>query len=107
MFEVSKVTFVGGSMPADRNRLTVYSAYGIANGAGGGAGQSVAVAVSIPADNNVSLPSNGNYLVDVELSQDATYYISAKSATGFTVNIQPRLASQTIAAGTFNVQASA
>jgi hypothetical protein len=50
------------------------------------------------------LPASGQYAVDIELSQDATHYITGKSSAGFTVNIQPRLAANTLAAGTFNAK---
>jgi hypothetical protein len=76
--------------------------YGIANAAGGSAGASVAV--SVLCQDGV-FPS-AQYAVDIELSQDATWYITGKSTAGFTVNIQPRLASATLAAGSFNAVAT-
>jgi hypothetical protein len=90
----------GGAPPQYSNRIGIWSAFGIANGTGGGAGQVVSVAVAVPK--SAGLPSSA-YFVDVELSQDATYWISAKTSAGFTVNIEPRLAANTLAAGTFNV----
>lgn len=94
----------GSSGLAQSDRLQLFNAYGIANDEGGSAGASVAVAVAVPGS---PLPASGNYFVDVELSQDATAYVTAKSASGFTVNLQPRLASETLAAGTFNITVTA
>ena len=99
---VHTVEFVTGSAaPAQSDRLLLFIGYGIANGAGGSAGASVAVNVA------VSDPLPANYHVDVELGQDATSYVSNKTALGFTVNLQPRLAGETLAAGSFNVRVTA
>jgi len=75
--------------------------YSVANPAGGSAGASVAV--SVTCQDSV-LPPSGQYTVDIELGQDATWYITGKSSAGFTVNLQPRLASATLAAGVFNAR---
>ena len=77
-----------------------WAQYGLTNAAAGSAGASVAV--NVLSQDNV-LPASAQYSVEVELSVDATAYITAKTASGFTVNIQPRLAAVTLAAGTFNV----
>jgi hypothetical protein len=84
-----------------RTTGNAWNQYAIANAAGGSAGASVAV--SVLAQESV-LPPSGQYAVSVQLSQDATYYVTGQSFAGFTVNIQPRLAANTLAAGTFNVQ---
>lgn len=100
--QVHAIEFADSSAaPTQSDRVKQWTAFGIANLAGGSAGAAVAVAVAVPAA--AGLPANGSYFVDVELSQDATYYITAKSATGFTVNLLPRLASATLAAGSLNV----
>lgn len=91
----------GSALTAKPDRLQVWSAYGLVSTIGGGAGLAVTVAVAVPK--SAGLPSSGNYFIDVELSQDATYFITAKTASGFTVNILPRLAANTLAAGTINV----
>jgi len=78
------------------DRLVLGTLNGVANLAGGGAGQSVATAIT-----GMNLPPK--YQVIVEPGQDATWWITAKTAAGFTVNLVPRLAANTLAAGTFNV----
>jgi hypothetical protein len=92
----------GSAQTAQQDRLAYWTQYGVANVAGGGAGAAVTTAVAVPAA--AGLPSNGNYIVDVEASQDCTCYVSSKTATGFNVTLTPRLAANTLAAGTFNVQ---
>ncbi len=92
----------GSAQTQMQDRLKYWTQYNVANGAGGGAGLAVVVAVAVPAA--AGLPSNGNYIVDVEASQDCTTFISAKTATGFNVTLTPRLAATTLSAGTFNVQ---
>jgi hypothetical protein len=91
----------GGQPPTQSDRLKQYQLLGVANGVGGSAGAAVAVVVAVPIA--AGLPASGNYFVDVELSQDATYYVTAKGNAGFTVNLLPRLAANTLAAGSFNV----
>lgn len=91
----------GSAQTTKPDRVGIWAAFGLANLIGGGAGSAVVTVVAVPK--TAGLPSNGNYFVDVELSQDATYYITAKTAAGFTVNMLPRLAANTLAAGTFNV----
>jgi len=101
-FDVHTVSVMSGGSPlAQSDRLLLFMEYGIANGAGSGAGASVAVDVA------VTDPLPAKYFVDVELDQDATAYITNKTALGFTVNLQPRLATATLAAGAFNVRVTA
>lgn len=68
----------------------------VAHGAGGGAGAAVAVAIT-----GLQLPAN--YYAAAVPSQDATVWISARSQTGFTVNIAPRLAATTLASGSIDL----
>lgn len=85
-----------GSAPLrlDRNLRAVK--VGITNGAGGGAGAAVTVAVAF-----TGLPAA--YGVLVAPNQDATAFVSSKTATGFNVTLTPRLAASTLASGTFDV----
>jgi hypothetical protein len=100
---IHAISVEDGSAPtAQPDRLKYYTQYNVANGAGGGAGLAVIVAVAVPV--KAGLPANGNYIVDVEASQDCTTFVSAKTATGFNVTLTPRLAATTLSAGTFNVQ---
>ncbi|HEP6426903.1 TPA: hypothetical protein VDB83_001174 [Burkholderia cenocepacia] len=88
-----------GFTPAKQDRVIVGSLPGITNAAGGSAGAAVATAVTLPA--SASLPAN--YSVLVNPGQDATWYVSNKTSTGFTVTLTPRLAASTLAAGAFDV----
>lgn len=90
----------GFSAPAQQDRQRIGTMFGVANGAGG-AGATVTVAVTVPG--NV-LPANGNYFVDYDLPADYTVFTTNKTAAGFTANIQPRLAANSVAAGSFNLQ---
>lgn len=95
-FDVHTVAVVPGTNLNANDRLHVGLLQGVANLVGGSAGAAVAVAVT-----GLKLPSK--YTVVVSPSQDSTWYITAKTATGFTVNLLPRLASETLAAGTFDL----
>lgn len=86
-----------GALPSLEDRVVVGVLSNVANAAGGGAGEAVSVAVGGFAD----LPAN--YAVLVSPGQDATWFVSAKSAAGFTVTLNPRLAAGTLAAGSFDV----
>jgi hypothetical protein len=90
----------GFAAPTQQDRLRVGMMYGVANGAGS-AGATVQVAVTVPGD---VLPANGDYFVDYDLPADYTAFTTAKTAAGFTVNLQPRLAANSVAAGVFNLQ---
>lgn len=69
----------------------------VTNAAGGSAGTAVTTAVAFANE----LPAD--YAVFVQPGQDATAYVSSKTATGFNVVLTPRLATATIAAGSFDV----
>ena len=77
-------------------RLLVANLPSNANVVGGGAGLAVATAIS----GLKGLPAK--YSVVVNPGQDATWFVSAKTSTGFTVTLTPRLAANTLAAGTFD-----
>lgn len=84
--------------PGQQDRLSVAHLPSQANLVGGGAGLSVVTAVAMPA--GVSLPAK--YTVLVNPGQDATWFVSGKTSTGFNVTLFPRLAANTLAAGTFD-----
>lgn len=67
----------------------------IANVAGGSAGASVTTALT------GSL--SGTYGVFVSCSADVVASVTSKTVSGFNVVLEPRLATETIAAGTFDV----
>lgn len=68
---------------------------GVVTPVGSGAGAAISVAVT------------GNfppaYKVEVAPTQDCTWWITAKTAAGFTLNLAPRLAASTLAAGTVDL----
>lgn len=86
----------GGSPTAQPDRLKVLLEFAVATGAGAGAGDAVTTAIS-----GVTLPAN--YIVLAEMDQDATWYTSNKTQTGFDIVMNPRLAANTLAAGTINI----
>lgn len=88
-----------GFAPSHQDRAVIGSYPGIANAAGGAAGASVATTVTLPASAN--LPAN--YSVLVNPGQDATWFVTSKTANSFIVTLNPRLAANTLAAGTFDV----
>lgn len=79
------------SQLAQDDRLLIVLQKQIANGVGSGAGAALAIPVS------VRLPAS--YAVFVTPDQDATNWISNRSQSGFTINLAPRLAGSTLAAG--------
>ncbi len=99
--DLHTVSVFKGTQLANQDRVLLGQILGVANAAGGGAGQAVAVAVSWPD------PLPPTYFVDVCPSADVTWYITNKTSTGFTVNLNPRLAANTIAVGTFDVRVTA
>ena len=81
---------------AQQGRIAVANLTGLANAAGSGAGAAVVTAVAV-----ANLPAK--YTVVVNPGQDATWFVSAKTSNGFNVTLNPRLAVNTLAAGTFDV----
>lgn len=81
---------------SQKSRALLGAGIGVANAAGGGAGASVTVAVT----GLKNLPANFGVLV--QPGQDATWWITNKTATGFTINLSPRLAANTLASGTID-----
>ena len=85
-----------GSQNANNDGIVMGIQPNIANAAGGAAGAAVVTAVAF-----ANLPAN--YAVNVTPGQDATAFVSGKTASGFNVTLTPRLATNTLAAGTFDV----
>ena len=81
---------------ANPGQLVIGVLKGIANVVGGGAGLAVTTAIT-----GLKLPAS--YTVLVQPNQDATAFVTSKTATGFSVTLTPRLAANTLAAGTFDV----
>ena len=74
---------------------------GVANAAGGGAGEAVTTAVSFTDTyGNGQLPAA--YAVAVTPSQACAWSVTGKTTSGFTVTLTPN-SNSTIAAGTFDV----
>jgi hypothetical protein len=96
-FEVHTVESpIGSNRNAWQDRKVIGQLIGVANLAGSGAGASVTTAIS-----GMQLPAS--YAVLVVPSQDAVCYVTSKTKTGFSVVMNPRLAANQLAAGTFDV----
>jgi hypothetical protein len=65
--------------------------------AGGGAGSAVTATVSWTE------PVPTPYCAIMSPVEDCTYFISAKTTLGFTLNVLPRLAANTLAGGTVEI----
>ena len=94
--DIHTVAVPTGSSPAYQDRVLIANVPGVANAVGASAGVAVVTAV-VFAD----LPPA--YSVLVNPGQDATWFVSGKTSTGFNVTLTPRLATNTLAAGTFDV----
>lgn len=68
----------------------------VSYGAGGSAGAAVTAAVMVG-----DLPAT--YSVFMGASADATAFVTSQTSTGFTLNVSPRLAANTLAAGSMKV----
>lgn len=93
----SIATLTGTSL-AQEDRL-ISGHFTLSHAAGGSAG------AAVTATFTGALPAA--YNVQGTPSQDATVWISAKTQAGFTVNIAPRLAASTLAAGTVDIRITA
>lgn len=94
---IHTIEFAAGSdAPNKGDRVIFAKKLGVSNAAGSGAGATVTVAVT-----GLTLPAE--YSVHVSPNQDATWFVTNKSTTGFTVNLNPRLAANTLAAGTIDL----
>lgn len=87
---------LNGSSLAKQDRIVAGIQAGIPNVIGAGAGLAVVVPVAF-----AGLPAN--YCVAVNPGQDATWYITNKTANGFNVNLLPRIATNTLAVGAIDV----
>jgi hypothetical protein len=93
MHTISVLDLANGFARADRIIMGLIT---VSYGAGGGAGAAVTAAVTLG-----DLPAT--YSVFTGASADATAYVSAQTSTGFTLNVSPRLAANTLAAGSMKV----
>jgi hypothetical protein len=92
VFQVHDIEMPDGAGPQRPDRFLIGSLLAQATAAGGGAGQPVTLNVT-----GLSLPSS--YGVQVTPDQDAVCFVTAKTNSGFTVTLNPRLAANTLAAG--------
>ena len=97
MQAVHTVGVVDKSTQARKDMVVVAMQADVANLIGAGAGLSVVTAVVFGKE----LPAV--YTVQVTPGQDAVAFVSAKTNLGFNVTLYPRLAANTLAAGTFDV----
>lgn len=94
-FDLHTIEVPDGAMGfSQKNRALLGCGIGVANVIGGGAGQAVTVVVT----GLKNLPANFGVLVNP--GQDATWSVGSKTSTGFTITLNPRLAANTLAAGT-------
>jgi hypothetical protein len=94
---VHTVDVAPGSNPlAQPDRVLIALLEGIVTAAGGSAGAAVVTPIS-----GLQLPAS--YAVQVTPNQDATAFVSGKTNTGFNVTLNPRLAANTLAAGTVDI----
>ncbi|MBI1214116.1 MAG: hypothetical protein GC190_21850 [Alphaproteobacteria bacterium] len=94
---------IEGSTPLNSDRLFVGVQNQVANVAGGGADVVVSTAVAFTAG---KLPPTDKYGVFISPDQNCTWWISARTTTGFTVNQKPP-SGGTLAAGKFDVLVTA
>lgn len=91
-----------GTVLNQQDRLKIGFQIQVATVAGSGAGASVTTAVAFS-----SLPVNssgtGTYGVIATPNQDAVAYVTNKATGGFSLVLNPRLASATLAAGTVDL----
>lgn len=95
--DLHTVSLLKGTVLAQEDRVFVGLQIAVANVIGGGAGAAVVTAVTFAGE----LPAK--YAVFVNPGQDATWFVSGKTASGFNVTLTPRLAASTLAVGTFDV----
>jgi hypothetical protein len=86
----------GSSLLSNQDRVKMLAQFGVANAAGGSAGASV-------TQNITGLDLPANYAVFVDTGADIVYFATNKTQSGFTLTLNPRLATETIAAGSVNI----
>lgn len=82
---------------AFQDRIIVGQQLNVTNLIGGGAGQTVTTTVTFPH------PLPASYQVMVSPKQDCAWYVNNRTTFGFDVVLNPRLAANTLAAGTFDL----
>lgn len=95
--DIHTIDVVPGSNPtAQPDRVLFALLEGVATAVGSGAGVAVVTPIS-----GLQLPAN--YAVQVTPNQDAVPFVSGKTQSGFNVTLNPRLAANTLAAGTVDI----
>lgn len=85
------------TVAAFTDRVFLGQQLAVTNAAGGSAGATVTTVVTFPE------PLPPAYSVFIQSYQDCTAYVTTKTVFGFSVVQTPRLAANTLAAGTFDV----
>ena len=93
---VHSVSQIRGSTHSRKDRVYTGPILNVANVAGAGAGAAVTTTVTLTN----ALPLS--YVVVVDPKQDATTYVTNRTANSFDVVLTPRLAASTLASGTFD-----
>lgn len=91
------IGIITGSNTARADIILVGVQSKVANAIGGGAGVAVTTTVTFSKE----LPPN--YAVHITPAQDAVAYVNNRTASGFDVVLNPRLAANTLAVGTFDI----
>ena len=92
-----RLSQLDGSAAAFSDKLIIGTLIGVANVVGSGNGASVSTVVSFAEP----LPPSFGAIISPH--QDAVGFITSITTSGFTVVLNPRLATNTLAAGTFDV----
>ena len=96
MTPIHTMAVIDGSVFARGDRVLV-GMLSTTNVIGSGAGAAVTKAITFGE------PMPANYFVDFDAGQDAVCFATNKTSAGFTLNILPRLAANTLAVGTVNM----
>jgi hypothetical protein len=92
-----RISQLDGSAAAFTDKLVIGTFIAVPNAVGSGAGASVSTVVTFAE------PLPASFGVTLGLHQDAVGYVTSITTFGFTVVLNPRLAANTLAAGSFDV----
>ncbi len=95
--DIHTIAVVDGTIMQKQDRIVFGVQPQVANVAGAGAGAAVTTTVTF----SKGLPLK--YSVQITPNQDAVAYVTNRTVSGFDVVLNPRLAANTLAIGTFDV----
>lgn len=97
------IALLTGDKGVNQDRVLLCRMPNVVHAVGTGAGLSVVTAVAFAEPLPTDASGNALYGVEVTPDQDATAFISGKTANGFNVTMFPRLPASTLTAGTFDL----